>query len=413
MLDLGLKRVSRLIEASELPWKAIHVAGTNGKGSVCAYANSMLRAARIPTAMFTSPHLIDRWDCISFDGKPIERETFLDIEEKVRRKDSELDIKATEFELLTATAFEAFTRLKAEFAVIEVGLGGRLDATNILERPRATVITKIGLDHESFLGNTLEAIAAEKAGILKKDVPCIVDGSNPVNIRRVIEEKAGLVSAGPIKYVRPDDEPYKETIWKVLPSRKYPQHQRMNIALAYEAVKALYGSDHLRVDELNLAAAICETVWPGRLQSLSIETITKRTEDVLLDGAHNPQSITALASYVSDNLKASKTPRTWVFGASQGKNIDDMLQPLLRSGDNFVAVEFGPVDGMPWVRPVAADELLDIAQSTTVLGDSHACVGLEDGLKWATDVAKGGPLIIAGSLYLVSDVLRLLRDAQL
>ena len=411
MLDLGLKRVSRLVEASELPWKAIHVAGTNGKGSVCAYAYSMLNAAQISSGMFTSPHLIDRWDCISFNGKSIEKETFLDIEDRVKRKDKELDIRATEFELLTATAFEAFTRLKVETAVVEVGLGGRIDATNILEKPTSTIITKIGLDHESLLGSTLEAIAAEKAGILKKGVPCIIDGTNPVSVRHVIEEKARNVSAGPLKYVNPDDEIYKQLVWKLLPARRYPDHQRMNMTLAYEAVKALYGANQSYVDEHRLAAAMGDAVWPGRLQSLSIEPVTGRVKEVLLDGAHNPQSVVALASYISENLRTSTSPMTWVFAASKGKNLKDMLHPLLAPGDNFVAVEFGSVDGMPWVQPVEANELLLTAQSVRVLGDSHASGSVEDGLHWATDVANGGPLVIAGSLYLVSDVLRLLKNA--
>ena len=411
MLDLGLKRISRLVEASDLPWKAIHVAGTNGKGSVCAYAYSMLRAARIPTGMFTSPHLIDRWDCISFNGKPIEEDKFLEIEDKVKRKDSELDLKATEFELLTATAFEAFTQLKAEAAVIEVGLGGRLDATNIVEQPSATVVTKIGMDHESLLGNTLEAIAGEKAGILKRGIPCIIDATNPANVRRVIEEKAEAVSVSSVKYVHPDDDVYQRMIWELLPYKKYPDHQRMNIALAYEAVKALYGVDYRRVDQLGLAAAMGETVWPGRLQRLSIEPVTKREKEVLLDGAHNPQSILALASYISEHLRVPGRPVTWVFGASKGKNLKDMLHPLLEPGDNFVAVEFGQVDGMPWVQPTEAAELLRLARSTATLGDSHVGASVKDGLHWATNVAKGGPLVIAGSLYLVSDLFRLLRDA--
>ncbi|KAL2400016.1 hypothetical protein ABEF93_004388 [Exophiala dermatitidis] len=210
MITLGLQRISRLLAPlfakypTGLPWKAIHIAGTNGKGSVAALISTFLSASGYRVGRYTSPHLIDRWDCITLDQKVVDRDTFLAAEERVQKRSlsqsqsqaggsdaTTTDDKPSEFEILTATAFELFTSQGMDVAVVECGLGGRLDATNVL-RPQdvlVSVLTKVGLDHTDFLGDTIDRITEEKAGIFKPGVPVVVDESNEPNVLDVVRRK--------------------------------------------------------------------------------------------------------------------------------------------------------------------------------------------------------------------------------
>ena len=152
MIELGLQRIARLVKHTPQTWKAIHVAGTNGKGTICAYLSAMLFASGVRCGRFTWPHLIDRWDCITINEKTVNESVFLEAEKLVMKRNTDENIGASEFEILTATAFEIFHREKIEMGVIEVGLGGRLDATNVMpsSQKAVTVISKMGLDHQSL-----------------------------------------------------------------------------------------------------------------------------------------------------------------------------------------------------------------------------------------------------------------------
>ncbi|KAK0752421.1 Mur ligase [Schizothecium vesticola] len=347
MIDLGLARVGRLLQNTPQNWKAIHVAGTNGKGSICAYLSAMLRSGGgVSCARFTSPHLVDRWDCIAIDDTPVPEELFLDTEERVKRRNAEGGVGATEFELLTATAFEIFHRQNVDYGVIEVGLGGRLDATNVLKQKAVTVIAKIGLDHQSFLGNTVEDIALQKAGIMRRGVPCVVDGTNQPSILRVIEEHAKEVGA---------DLHYPEAV----SAPGLEPHQLQNLACAHLALRLARPEDKRSLEDL--LPLIRQLEWPGRLQRLDLSKVTGRQQDVLLDGAHNSQSAEALAAYVQRHLRSQGQPVTWVVAATQGKDLDGIFGLLLQPGDRVSAVRFGPVDGMPWVKPSDPAELLAVA----------------------------------------------------
>lgn len=409
MIELGLGRIARLLEHTLLPWRAVHVAGTNGKGSVCAYASAMLTAARIKCGRFTSPHLVDRWDCIQVDGKTIDESLFREAETKVKAKDKVEDIGASEFELLTATAFEIFAKEKIEVGVIEVGMGGKLDATNIIKDPLVTVITKIGLDHQAFLGNTLEAIAHQKAGIMKHSAPCIVDGTNAGEVVEILRASAEGVGAMPFICAPQDMCDEGSLLWSTLRKEDFEIHQQNNINLAFEAVKQVVSRLRPSVEPQRLLDTILDTALPGRLQMLSMEPITGRQEKVLLDGAHNVQSAEVLCSYVSHKIRRERFPVTWVVAFSKGKDVQQLLSLMVKSHDNMVAVEFGAVDGMPWVQAAAADEILQVARSNGVHGRIHnASNDLELALRLATGESMGGPLVVAGSLYLVSDFLRML-----
>lgn len=410
MIELGLGRIARLLQHNLLPWRAVHVAGTNGKGSVCAFASAMLSAASIKCGRFTSPHLVDRWDCIQIDGKTIDELLFREVEAKVKAKDRVEDIRASEFELLTATAFEIFAKEKIEVGVIEVGMGGKLDATNVIKDPIVTVITKIGLDHQAFLGSTLETIAQQKAGIIKPGACCIVDGTNAGEVVEILRASAEEAGAMPFIRVPQDISDEGSPLWTTLRKEDFEDHQQVNINLAFEAVKQVVSRLRPSVEPQRLLYTILDTALPGRLQIISIEPITGREENVLIDGAHNMQSAEVLYSYVSHKIRKERSPVTWVVAFSRGKDVQQILSSMVRLHDNMIAVEFGAVDGMPWVQAAGADEILRVARSIGVHGQIHnASNNVEVALRLATEVSVGGPLVVAGSLYLVSDVLRMLR----
>lgn len=474
MIELGLQRISRLLSQSHLPWRAIHVAGTNGKGSICVYISGMLEAYNnskfrksnnkpiIRHGRFTSPHLIDRWDCISINQKTVSSALFHEIEKKVLLRNATEEINASEFELLTATAFEIFTHENVDIGVIEVGMGGRLDATNILgvpvegghpstdptirARPLVTAIAKIGLDHQSFLGTTLEAIAAEKAGILKPEVPLVYDSSNPPEVTDTFKMLASSIgaptpglegslllspdSAQAIAQTLPASDIATLSTSKSEQTGDVPTHTRQNTSVALQAtILALTQliPDISKDPSLipTLLSVPSQTTFPGRLQNLNIHSLTGRTTPILLDGAHNAQSAAVLAEAVA-KLRSSEgsgnAKITWLLAASDSKNIHELLQPLLRLGDRFCAVEFGPVDGMPWVKAMPSEKVAgaarDVLREKGDSGDGSDDVknalgrDVVGGLRRATNLADGGPMVVAGSLYLVGSVLRALRSSE-
>ncbi|KAK4221616.1 hypothetical protein QBC38DRAFT_121483 [Podospora fimiseda] len=404
MIDLGLTRITRLIQNTPQTWKAIHVAGTNGKGSICTYLSAMLNASGSSCAKFTSPHLIDRWDCIVIDGHPVSESLFLEVENEVKQRDQNDQIGATEFELLTATAFEIFNRKRVEYGVVEVGLGGKLDATNAMKQKAVTVIAKIGLDHQALLGNTLGEIALQKAGIIRRGVPCVVDDSNEGSVLKVIKQHAREVGAASLSF--PDTEEIKEKM------SDWEPHQIQNLACAYAAFKLAKPGNEKPLSEL--LKAVREVNWPGRLQKLDIGRITgKQKQEVLLDGAHNTQSAEVLGAYVKKHLRSGGEPVTWVVAATQGKDMNGILGLLLQPGDRVVAVRFQPVDGMPWVKPADPAELLRLAGDHGVEASALQDAGsdVKQALVLAAEAVGDGLLVIAGSLYLVSSVLRILRKS--
>jgi dihydrofolate synthase len=382
------------------------VAGTNGKGTICAYLSAMLHASGVRCGRFTSPHLIDRWDCITINEQTVQESQFLDAEDAVKYRDKAESIGASEFELLTATAFEIFAREKVEMGVIEVGLGGRLDATNILENKAVTIISKIGLDHQSFLGNTIEVIAHQKAGIMRPGIPCVFDKSNLPSVRKVIEDYAKEIGTDVVL------SSTESAFLDELVEADFEPHQWENLACAYTAFHLAYTKSNSPLHRL--LPAIQNLQWPGRLQVTDIRSLTGRQETVLLDGAHNAQSAEVLGAYVDRKLRSTPSRVTWVFAASGGKELEGLLKPLLRQGDCISAVEFGPVDGMPWVKATNSQDILDAAAAIGLDQSLQYNAGsdLSAALRWASETAAGGPLVIAGSLYLVSDVSRLLRKAD-
>lgn len=466
MIELGLQRISRLLQGTSFPWRAIHVAGTNGKGSICAYISGMLDAynrsewrqenghSLLKHGRFTSPHLIDRWDCITLNQKPVVASAFQEREKAVIERNRLEGIHASEFELMTATAFELFTREELDVGVVEVGMGGRLDATNVIGQaddgtslpddvptssyrspPLVTAISSIGLDHQAFLGDTLEDIAREKAGIIKPRVP-VVYAPNPSGVVGALSNVAlalrspmyAAVEEGAVTSAPRSLSALMDYLEQHHSPSALPKHARINARTAYLATWiALQRLGRLPIDGADVlkptigspippAIEMFQVPWqivsPGRLQQLSLRSLTGRRESVLLDGAHNAQSAEALGSEIQRLGYRSNGRRiTWVLAASDTKDAKELLAPLLHVGDTVFTVAFGPVDGMPWVKAQESNTLAAAAREVVANAGS---LGIHDyghdvltALKMASQTAGSGPLVVAGSLYLVGDVLRL------
>ncbi|KAJ5714898.1 uncharacterized protein N7483_012079 [Penicillium malachiteum] len=411
MIELGLSRISSLLQQTPLSWKAIHIAGTNGKGSISAYLSHLLSTDGVRCGRFTSPHLIDRWDCITIGERVVQESLFRQIEDQVKSRDQKLGIGASEFELLTATAFEIFNHEKVEVGVVEVGMGGRLDATNVLSDVLVSVIAKIGMDHQAFLGSTIEEISREKAGILKPGVPCIVDNTNEPAVLKTLSNRIQELGID-ATFVSPERvEKQIPALAQFFKNVDLEPHQQENMSCAVSALRVALPKVHPGADVLSLIPRLTDVKWPGRLENISLQSLVGREEPVLLDGAHNPQSANVLGKFVDRKLRSQSQPVTWVVAASSGKDLAGVFRSIIRPGDNVASAEFGPVDGMPWVMPTNAVELADAIQSIPEIGDVKSFEGdLVPALQWASKVSHGGPLVIAGSLYLISDVHRLLRD---
>ncbi|KAJ5934764.1 hypothetical protein N7466_004311 [Penicillium verhagenii] len=413
MIELGLSRVSRLLQQTPLTWKAIHIAGTNGKGSISAYLSHLLATDGVRCGRFTSPHLIDRWDCITIDERVVQESLFRQIEDQVKLRDQTLGIGASEFELLTATAFEIFNHENVEVGVVEVGMGGRLDATNILGNVLVSVIAKIGMDHQAFLGSTIEEIAREKAGILKSEVPCVIDNTNEPAVLGALStriQELGIEAT----FVSPDKvEAQLPPLAQLFQKLDLEPHQQENMCCAVTALRIALSKIRPEENAFSLLPHLANVRWPGRLENISLNSLVGREEPALLDGAHNPQSADVLGKYVDRKLRPQSGNVTWVVAASSGKDLAGVFRSIIRPGDNVATAEFGPVDGMPWVTPTNAEELGSAIRSIPAIGQVNTFEGdLIPAIKWASDVSQGGPLVIAGSLYLISDVHRLLREAQ-
>ncbi|KAF3928292.1 hypothetical protein AA313_de0208928 [Arthrobotrys entomopaga] len=434
-IDLALSRMLKLLPSATFTWRALHVAGTNGKGSVCAYLSSALSSSGIRTGRFTSPHLLDRWDSIVLNEKIVDSALFHETEALVKKRNQDGDIGATEFELLTATAFEIFSREKVELAVVEVGLGGRLDATNIIKDPVVTVLTKIGMDHTDFLGDTIEKITREKAGIMKAGAPCVVDASNMENALKVIREVKEEVGAGEVVLAAPElDEdgagvstaigegaastgdtpaPTASTAPQLVTIRtpsfgvqsytpsllgKYQHH---NLACAIHAL-SVAAKTYPQITADAVKTGVSQAKNPGRLQWITVKSSVNKKQEMIIDGAHNPEAAEALAQFVDENLRMRIQQRnvTWVVGISHGKDAKSILGQFLREGDVVSTVEFGPVDGMPWVKPTESTELAKEAES--LVGPKGLVrswgADLKGAVQWSCEVGCEGPIVIAGSL---------------
>jgi len=404
-VHLGLERIHQLLEKLDNPHQQvpiIHIAGTNGKGSVCAYLSSVLTEAGYRVGRYTSPHLIDWTERICINQKPISPTELQQCLERVVAATENNAETPTQFEIITAAAWLYFAEQKTDIAVIETGLGGRLDATNVCETPLASVITSISLEHWQILGPTVADIAGEKAGILKAKCPAVI-GELPESARIVVEKRIQELDC-PATWVKPaidlgqglaEYHPHPEISVNPRSSAvkiKYQlpllgKIQLMNSAIAIATLQILQNQGW-QISQTAIKNGIAKTQWPGRLQQT-----TWKNRNILIDGAHNPAAAIALREYV-DNLNSSQPPINWVIGILATKDCDDILKALLKKGDRLYLV---PV---PDPNSSSPAELAALAQ--IICPELTLCQAFPD-LTTALDAAVTGDnlTILCGSLYLV------------
>lgn len=398
-VDLGLDRIEGLLAAMGNPQQQvpiIHVAGTNGKGSVCAYLASVLTAAGYRTGRYTSPHLVNWTERICLDGEPITwaaLQAGLDTVEQAIATNPLSDTPIpTQFEVFTAAAWQYFAQQQVDIAVVEVGLGGRLDATNVCSHPLATVIVSISRDHWQRLGNTLAEIAGEKAGILKPGIAAIA-GPLPSEAAAVVTAKANELNA-PLTWVTPAEEVTERTEPTLAYSDiQYPQvllgdHQRVNSACAIATIQTLRTQGWDISDEA-IAHGMAQVSWPGRLQKSRWQG-----HRLLIDGAHNADAALSLRAYLDRTYP--NQPITWLMGMLATKDHAGVLGALLRAGDRLHLV---PVPGHLSADPT---DLSAIAQRICPnLAQAQTHQDLTTALTTATKQNTETPTVFCGSLYLI------------
>lgn len=398
----------------ERAYPCIHVAGTNGKGSVCAMLECVLRAAGFRTGMYISPHLVRFSERIRVDGMEAtdsELEGLAQVVEKaevgVARR---LGKPATYFEFSTAMMFEHFLRAKADIVVLETGMGGRLDATNVVV-PAVSVITAVGLDHMAYLGPDVAAIAGEKAGIIKNGRPVVSSRQAPdaiAVIRRVAgERRAPLVVADEAVSVRRISEDWSgqkvnvETADWAAGSVKLPllgEHQLENLATVAATVGVLRDAG-LGIDEKAFRKGVGATVWPGRMQVL------QEDPPVLLDGGHNPHAAAAVAGFLKRRLKGRQLGM--VFGMCRDKDLAGYLDAFRGMVRRFWAVPIRTE------RSLSSSEVAGVAKCLCddVREMDSVMAGVAEATAWARET--GGAVCVSGSLYLAGEVLAEWRPTKM
>ena len=401
----GLTNIKKLLERFHHPEvgpKIIHVAGTNGKGSVCSMLESVLRASGFHTGLYTSPHLVDYNERIMIDGKPISNEDFAYlgtmVKEEIEKMVREGDNHATFFEILTTMAFLYFAGVRCpkageeeslkratapvDFIVLETGVGGRLDATNAVEKKLLTIITSISLDHTKVLGSTLPLIAAEKAGILRENCPVILS-HNPEEVRETILRIANGVGA-PYYYAGEEEPLYEIPL--------VGDYQKQNLATVQRAIQTLR-EEGVRLPEKTVAEGLRHVQWPGRMEHVQV-----LSKEVILDGCHNPGGAGEMAAYLSKYHEKGSV--TVLFSALQKKDVTGILGPI-RDQEAVKEFIFTCIDGQDETERFAS--IVEGIKPYTVIKDPKEA--LLEGARRETKT-----LVICGSLYLIGEIKRILRE---
>jgi dihydrofolate synthase/folylpolyglutamate synthase len=408
-IDLSLGRMHRLCAALDNPQRrlppVVHVAGTNGKGSTVAFLRAIAEAAGLRVHVFTSPHLVRFAERVRLAGTLIAEDHLAEVLDRVEQANAGEAI--TFFEITAAAAFQAFSEVEADLCLLEVGLGGSLDATNVIERPAVSVIAPVDHDHREFLGDSLAGIAGEKAGIIKRGAPVVV-GRQCEEAFAVIEARARALGA-PLLAMGVEFDAWAErdrmvvqTLERLLdlpsPALIGP-HQIDNAALA--AVAALQLRE-ARIDETAIGRGVASAVWPARFQRLTKGPLGQRAQaagaDLWLDGGHNPHAARALARTLSDLAARDGRPTVLICGLLANKDADGFFAAFADLGPRVLTIPIDVEAASPPERLVAAAGAAGLQAAIS----GSALAALE------TVLAEAGPpphVIICGSLYLAGEVL--------
>jgi len=402
IIDLVLDRVWRLLDALDHPERdlppVIHIAGTNGKGSTQAMIRAGLEAAGKSVHAYTSPHLARFHERIRLAGTFISEPALMQVLEECETANGGAPI--TYFEITTVAGILAMARTPADYTLLEVGLGGRLDATNVVESPALTIITPISIDHTQYLGETLAEIAAEKAGIIKRGVPCIV-GPQPDEAMEVIEARAARLGAPLLAYgqhwhvweergrlIYQDEHGLRDL---PLP-RLIGHHQVINAGAAIAALR------HLGFDDAAFEAALTDAYWPARMQRLATGPLNDAAPkaELWLDGGHNPAAGIALAEALD---RLPNRPTYMVCGMLNTKDVGGYLEPLARHAERLYAVSI----------PHAQATLPASATADAARADGMEALEAQSVLAAVQEIVSTAPearILICGSLYLAGHILQ-------
>jgi dihydrofolate synthase/folylpolyglutamate synthase len=408
IIDLKLDRMWRILDRLGNPQDrlppVIHVAGTNGKGSTVAYLRAILEAAGLKVHCYTSPHLVKFHERVRVAGELIAEPDLSALLEECETANEAAPI--TFFEITTAAAFLAFQRTPADYLVLEVGLGGRLDATNVVKSPAVTVITAIDYDHQQYLGDTLTSIAHEKAGILRRGVLGII-GVQPDEARTEIEYVAARIGV-PLKIAMQDWQTYEQHGRLVyqdesglldlpLPSL-LGRHQVDNAGNAIAAIRALGDS---RIDEAHIAQGLKSVRWPGRMQRLgpgNLWSFVSRESELWVDGGHNPSGGRAIAQAFSELNERVSRPLVLIWGMLNTKNIDSFISHFAGIAQRVIALT---IPGEP--NAVSAEILAKAARGKGI--SAETADSIEAALQQASLTVPAPRILLIGSLYFVGRVL--------
>jgi dihydrofolate synthase / folylpolyglutamate synthase len=408
IIDLSLDRIERILDRLGRPQDhlppVIHIAGTNGKGSTLAYLRAFLESAGLRVHCYTSPHLVKFHERIRVSGELIDESGLVGLLQECEAANGGKPI--TFFEITTAAAFLAFSRTPADYALLEVGLGGRLDATNVVDKPAVTVITAVDYDHQHYLGETLTAIAGEKAGIIKRGVPCVV-GRQPDEAEAEIERVAGRMRA-PLIMANHDWQVYEQHGRLVFQDEQglldlpLPQllgrHQIDNAGNAIAALRAL---KEPRAGESVIAKGLKSVSWPARMQRLgagNLWTHVPRDAELWLDGGHNPSAGRALAQAFSELNDRVSRPLVIVWGMLSSKDARSFIAEFAGIAHRLVAITIPDEE-----NAIPAENLAEIARGAGLSAETAGSI--DAALRQASQITPAPRILITGSLYLAGHVL--------
>ncbi len=399
----GLSRMDTLLQILGNPHKnikCVHVAGTNGKGSTSTAISNTLIEAGYNVGLYTSPYVTDFLERVQYNGKPIDKDLFSQCVEIIKpeiEKMSKEGAQITEFEALTATAFLCFSKLQVDVLVLEVGLGGRLDATNIIETPLVNVITSLSLDHTGVLGDTIEQIATEKCGTIKENGTLVSAYNQPENalqvIKRICKEQNNTLIIPECKEIEIIEQSifgmhfnYKKQAYQTSMSGT---HQVQNMTTVIEAINVLKDKGYNITTE-NIKAGIKKTILPARVEVISKKPL------VILDGGHNEDGAKAFYNAVKDCFSSNKKLFV-IAGMMNDKAVEESLKPLISKADTFVAVT--PENP----RAMKAEVLCEIAKK--YCHNSLACDNANSSIDLIKNqLTEDDMLFVVGSLYLAGEV---------